>query len=319
MKNKQAVLKIHGISVLIRSDNINFLNYLRNYFNCFIEDVISDSFDLEVLVNIKKGFSISPHYADSKITRKIGDRLGLLDSGEYGFSYREISGQIDFRFNNWTAQADFKKNIFKHFANKVFFRRKRMNDYYYRFIIRYLIQNLVFLKLRESQNLNISSGAAVSVDGKSYLFFGLPGSGKSTIVKKIKEHFGLRSEILTENFILSDSLGNNFIFPEGNKSPSAMSYPVAAGFITGHGQNMIINNINKRQAVDCIRLIDQYTAELPPQSFLSGYGLLNREFLSFLSLVEEGDLKSFDVFSLFVDNGATEFIKYFSDTYVSKQ
>ncbi len=86
----------------------------------------------------------------------------------------------------------------------------------------------------------------------------------------------------------------------------------------GHGQDMIINNINKRQAVDCIRLVDQYTAELPPQSFLSGYGLLNREFLSFLSLVEEGDLKSFNVFSLSIDAGAADFIKYFSDTYVSK-
>ncbi len=192
MKNKQVVLKIHGISVLIRSDNINFLNYLRSYFNCFIESVASDSFDLEVLVNIKKGFSISPHGADSRITRKIGDRLGLLDSGEYGFSYREIGGRIDFRFSSWTAQADFKKNIFKHFANKLFFRRKKMNDYYYRFIIRYLIQNLIFLKLRESQNLIVSSGAAVSIDGKSYLFFGLPGSGKSTIVNKIKEHFDFR-------------------------------------------------------------------------------------------------------------------------------
>lgn len=318
MKNKQLILEVHGVSVLVNSDNINFLNYLRNYFNCFVKESFNGPFDLEISVNIKKWFSFSPHGARNKIVRVVGDRLGLLASGEYSFSYREISGQIDFRGDNWIAQADFRKNIFKHLANKVFFRRKRMNDYYYRFIIRYLIQNLIFLKLRVSKNIIAASGAAVSVDGASHLFFGLPGSGKSTIVKKVKEYLGLRSEILTENFILFDSFGNNFVFPEGNNSPKAMSYPIAAGFIIGHGQDMVINKIDNQQAVNGIRLIDQYTAELPSQSFLSGYGLLDFGYLPFLSLVEEKDLKSFDVFSLFIDNGATEFMKYFSDKYVSR-
>lgn len=318
MKNKQVILEVHGVSVLVSSDNINFLSYLRNYFNCFVREGFNGPFDLEISVNIKKWFSFSPHGVRNKIIRVIGDRLGLLASGEYSFSYREISGQIDFRGDNWLAQADFRKNIFKHLANKVFFRRKRMNDYYYRFIIRYLIQNLIFLKLRASKNIIVASGAAISVDGASYLFFGLPGSGKSTIVKKIKERLASRSEILTENFILFDSLGNSFVFPEGNDFPKVTPYPIAAGFIIGHGQDMIINQIDNQQAVSSIRLIDQYTAELPSQSFLSGYGLLNFEYLPFLSLIEEKDLKSFDVFSLFIDNGTTEFMKYFFDKYVSR-
>jgi hypothetical protein len=314
-KNQKIYLDVYGIKALVFSNNRFLLQYIRDYFNLFIVSEFSNP-DVEVFIYYSPFYSFKPSQKISGgLPLKLAEGLELdRENNILFFSRNELNLRMNFNNPEWIIKATFKKNIFRHIANLLFFKKSKTNESYYRLISRAVIQNPILLKLQK-RGLAIISAASIVYKNKAYIFVGLPGSGKSTVIKKICENLK-GSFIGAENFAVVNET-HFFPFPEVSYSKiDKTSYPIEAIFLIKYGNNFEIRELDKKEAFLKIKSINEYTAELPVHSFLVGLGLGTNHF-DFIAddtalKIAAEENKSFEVV---IDKGADLFLEYFISNY----
>lgn len=304
---------IHGVSLNLSSSNQAFLTYAHNYLRGF-ETASAPEAEINVSVSFLSGFSLR-----LQRTQYAPQRLGTgLDwdavNNTLYVAQREIEARITLT-SPWHAEVTFKKNLFKHIANKLFFAGAQTHERYYRSVIRLIAQQLVFMQLMLRWNVVPLSAAAAELGGKAYIFAGLPGSGKSTLTRALHKKLGAR--ILTENFVLTDG-ERLFPFPEGSASVHAdvQPLPIAEICVLTHGEKFLAYELPREQAYYTLLAINSLTAELPEHSAYGALTLVDPTRWQFLFDADHETLKKLcerhSCMRLVADIGLSKTLEYFS-------
>jgi len=307
----KAIINYLNIAISVYSDDDDFLEYIKKYFS--IDDNQENlQSSVDIVVRFEKGYSLSPRTSvvnDSKII--FGENIGASDERELIFKLNELSVKFNFSEEKlWRISCSFKKVLFKHVANILFFRGFNTYKYYYRIISRMIIQNILFIKLKSTPDCCLLSAAAVSINNKVVIFSGLPGSGKSTLIKFIKDLIP-SAVVMAENYVFIKD-GAVFSFTEGNNKFTSSSFLIDKIFIVSRSDKFEIKNISKDVGVSMLRIVNQYTAEFPEHSPFIGAGFISNNFNHiFLEDNLEKLISNTEVNSLVVDYGLSEFKKYF--------
>jgi len=160
----------------------------------------------------------------------------------------------------------------------------------------------------------IISASAVAIRGRAYIFAGLPGSGKSTIVNKLAKMVP-NAKIITQNYaLISDT--KILSFPEAKIEGLEKEYPVDSIFVTSYGLDFEIKKIGTKEAFSEISAINYFTQELPVNSPLAGLALVD----DFGFMTDDSNLRRISellpVNNLTVDIGGEKFLRYFREHYV---
>ncbi len=251
---------IHGVTVNLTAHNDAFMSFAAQYLRGF-ESEHHKQADINVSVAFLPGSTFKTEHS-SYSPHTLGTGLGW--DSKNNTLYTNAKG-IESRITltePWHAEVRFQKNFFRHLANKLFFAGAKTETNYYRAIIRQILQQLVFMQLANRWNIIALSGAAVKMGNRAFVFAGLPGSGKSTLVQALKKELG--AEILAENFVLTDG-ERLFPFSEG---ACADITPVAINkiYVLTHGEQFAQYQLPREQAYQALKAINLITAELPEQS-----------------------------------------------------
>jgi len=262
---------VHGVNISISSNSKEFIDFTKVYFSGFELPTLSKKPEIASNFEFKAGYDFRLPKRE-KLEQIVSMNTGW-DSSNNRLHTTQREFIIDCYFNEtWTANISFKKNLLKDIANHVFFSGKKTQYNYYRTAIRLVTQQLIFMKLNERGIIPLSA-AACEFQKKSLITVGLPGSGKSTLIKAVSKIFD--SEILTENFVLTDGK-YVYPFPEG---VSKQSKPIELGqiFFLTHGDKFYYKEISKDLTSRLFETVNQMTAELPQHSFFASLLLINPE------------------------------------------
>lgn len=304
-------LKILGNAVSVSSNNIPFLNFVEKYFSGFSVEKAAASNNINLQFNFQPGFSYKLNGQRLKdLDIYWGENYGTdLKNNDFHFCYHETTTRLNLNETTWRGEINFQKNIFKHLANRLFFKGGLTNIHYYRLLTRLIIQNLIFLKTRQSQDLTIISGAGLVINNKAYIFAGLPGSGKSTLIKNLKTKYP-ESEILSENYL---PIINNqvYYFTEGRELNKQNSCPLAQIHVIGHGREHSNRLLSPEEAANKLEAINIFTAELPEQGPLLNY-LLQANGAGKLFSTKINDVATVPCYLSVIDKDALNFLESFA-------
>jgi hypothetical protein len=250
---------IHGVSVAVLTKENGFGNFVKNYLRGFESSPVTEP-DCKIVASFLPGYK-KTFDNDQYAPQTLGSGLGW-DAGNNTLyiSQKEISARITLT-SPWHVEASFQKNFFRHTANKLFFSGSKTQTNYYRSVTRLLLQNIVFIHLAQRWGIVPISAAAIKIGSRAHIFVGLPGSGKSTLVQKIRQE--AKAEIIAENFVLTDG-ERIFPFPEGNSSDISACAINTVHIIT-HGEKFSSYEMPKEQTYHSILSINSLTGELPEQ------------------------------------------------------
>lgn len=304
------VIKVHTITARVHSNDRDFIRYVEDYFNT---GIATGDCDIDINLVFKSGFSWSLQKLFFSTARHLGENIVFNDTTKkFIGAHRELTIEAVLEKDIWRVRGEFQRNFFRHCANLLLFHARR--DHYYRWITRLLIQNLIFMKLRERHSCAFASGAALAIGGRAFCFFGLPGSGKSTLVAALAKAIP-GAEILAENYLVMDKK-LLIPFPEGRLRFSHLAYQIAAGFIISRGEQMSMEMYSYEDACGAVNAINAFTAELPEHSILHTMAIANPLICAlFKNEALEGILKNISIFSCVVDRGALNCVAYFKNTY----
>ena len=159
------------------------------------------------------------------------------------------------------------------------------------------------------------AAAAVVVRDGAYVFAGLPGSGKTTTVKLLKQSFPDIASV-AENYVLVED-GLLLPFPEGIEKVVLKPYPVKALFIVTHGRELVVEKLSAKQAYAEILAINHATAELPIHSLWSSMMMIIPEWqkLAFSEESLRDLLAKIPASYLCVDRYGKKFVDFFDQHY----
>jgi len=319
MKTNSISLNVHGIKAKIISDDYKFLQFVSNYFNYFvIEDKNNNLDDEKPIVFFIKFSKFFSWKLDNKIKDQeinLGEGFAISSKGDFIFKWNELFVKIDWNKENWQTEVLFKRIFFKHLANILFFKKGKTNENYYRIIARLVIQNLIFLKLYQKYQFGFISGAAITINQNAFLFIGLPGSGKSYILKLIVSKFP-QSEIIADNYILFKEK-KVFVFPEGKFIPSRSQYPIKSVFIVSYGKKFNLKKIHLEDGLKIILAINLFTKELLPQSPYVNYLIYNPKFEILLNEHNfiKKILENINIYQVTIDEKGEKFLNFLAQNY----
>jgi len=306
---EKLILNFWGINVCINSNNDAFLDFTKRYFKGFELVTLVSEPVIDLVFNFEKGFRFKVDRKSESLDEFLGEKAGM-QKGSYVFQYQEVDATIKFEDSLWSSEVRFKKNLFKHFANLLFFRGLDTQKHYYRFVVRLIIQNLIFMKIKQGQNKEVLSGAAISVNNEAYVFLGLPGAGKSTLIKQLmKDNPG--AKILTENYVVISG-DRVYFYTEGAGDNCLDSYLIKKLYIISRGAEAVIEKISPENAFSQIIAVNNYTAELPMHGPFAGYILYNPTFMFMLG--NETLQKLLEIIPAYrarIDKDANKFMKLF--------
>ncbi|MEM3394186.1 MAG: class I SAM-dependent methyltransferase, partial [Candidatus Methanomethylicia archaeon] len=288
---------------------------MKNYFNPFIKEKIENNFHLVFKINFLGGFSFNPSTHHKPLSSffpiKVSEGIEFNEKRKsLFFSRKEIFGTLCFSKDIWEVEVNFKRNIFRHLSNVLFFSKKNTINTYYRFIARLIIQNLIFIRLKEKFPLFVLAGAGIVYNNRAYLFSGLPGSGKSTIVEKLTQNLP-SAKIIADNYLLIVE-NRVLIFPERKVKLEADVYPIEKIFIIKHGVKFNVQKIEKENVLIKLLSINHYTHEFPLDDIFSSLPLVSDEFnyLNYVSHLQSIINKN-EFYELTTDPNCDEFLDYF--------
>lgn len=313
---KQVTFEISGISIGITSGNEGFLSFVGKYFSGFVADQVDAEPAIALEFDFPKGYDYK--VGGNRVGNAdvcLGENFGLSQvDGTFMIGQREIIGNFNFSPEQWRGRVSFRKNFFKHAANLLFFKGRDTSNHYYRAITRLVVQNLLFMKLKQQKGIEVISGGAIALDGNAYVFVGLPGSGKSTLLAAIKRNRP-DAEILAENYVMVDG-GKTHSFTEGKESNTDKAYPIRKIYLNAFGNRYQTEKLEPASAYAQITAVNNLTAELPQQSPFAACLLSDQDFGYLLDDQTLRDLLGkVPVERLVVDRGVHEFIQEFLKTY----
>lgn len=316
---KELHLNIHGLPVRVTTDAEPLRDFLSYYFAPFVRTQGGEP-ELDVELVREPGFSL-------KLARRLPELPGSVRYGqdavfdakvrELSVSYREVVLKIQPEGEGFKLQANFQANFIRHLANILFFKGLQTELSYNRVLARLAVQAPTFSLLRRRglpagrQALSVFSGGAIAVGGKAYAFLGLPGSGKSTVLRALSLELP-GSSVLSENFVLVRD-GSVLAFPERPVKLPQLSYPLSGAFVLGRGQDFSVGPVSHAELSAASRAVDAFTAEMPEHGPLSVLPLCFPE----LSPLFEPTAAFPEVpgFRVTVDQNALRFVEYFKATH----
>lgn len=259
----------------INSGSEFFVNYACRYFMGEPENKPAGSRpDIVCHVSFPGSFSfrVDPKREQHNII--LGQEMAAAgDGGPFYFDFRELRGVIKNEGPAVEATVRIRRNLFKYVSRLLFFRKYSPKEYYARLVIRDVIQNLLFVKLQEKKKVEIVSGASIVLDGNAYIFAGLPGGGKTTLVRAIKKA-DANAVVLAENFVLiSDKMA--FAFTEGIWPSVGQGFPIRGVYFIYQGSRMNIRKVSPAEGMSLIDAVNDYTRELPRYGFYAAIALLD--------------------------------------------
>ncbi len=306
--------RIHGLGVRVASGDADFNAFTSRYLAGFESDP-SGGADLEVVVDFASGFSFRPPVGAAGPGETLGmrerwdGRTRMLSVRAGDISYQLSLGQPA------NILASFRPNFFKDLSNRLFFAGSGTAQSYRRAVCRTCVQNPAFLMLAEKSGLGCLSGAAVRVGHQALVIAGLPGSGKSNLIARLKERLG--AEILAENFALvsGDTL---YPFPEGAGSAIA-PLPVSHVLVLSHGPAFSARALGPEQGLLALEAINAATGELPEHSGLASLALVgHQEWLGRSRSAIEQLAARVPVHRLVADPGSHAAVTYIAETYAGR-
>lgn len=303
-------LNFWGVKVRVVANDNSFINFAKKYFQGFEVPELEGESVIDLSFNFQKYYNFKVDRRPAPFDEFLGEKAGMKN-GSYEFQFNEVDAAIKFDNDRWSGNVNFKKNLFKHFANLLFFRGRDTQSHYYRFVTRLIIQNLVFMKLKQDQKMEVLSGAAISINGQAYAFIGLPGAGKSTLIDKLLE-INPEAIVLTGNYVII-SADQVYFYTEGAGDNCLQGYPLKEVHIISRGNGAAIEGIASKQALSQIVAVNNYTAELPMHGPFTAYVLHDTDFEFMLNNdTLQKILETAPAYRSRIDKGANEFIKLFS-------
>lgn len=313
-KTNSIFLNIHDIHIKISSNDASFLEYVQKYFSVFISTE-KHSKDIVCDFSFEKSYSFSVSRTFSNEALLLGEHVSYdKKKSEFSFINREYLAKLLLENKPIIAKTTFKRNIFRHISNRLFFKKEKTNEHYYRIAVRLIIQNLLFMTLKKRVGIGVLSAAAVSIDGKAYVFAGLPGSGKSTIINEIIKHYP-RAEVLAENYVLfkDDTI---YAFPEVGWSPQSLTATIKNIFVVSRGEDLNVSSIEAGDAQRALSGVNDATAELPVHSQFAAYAIIDNQFVIDHYEHELNKLvNAVPVEIIITDKGLVQFMKHFIETH----
>lgn len=311
---KSIFLNVHEVSIKISSNDASFLEYVQKYFSIFLVTETHTQ-DIVCSFNFEAGYSLSVPRIFGNGKLLLGEYVSYdTKKSEFSFINREYLVQLLLEDKPIIAETTFRKNLFRHIANKLFFKKGKTNTHYYRVATRLVIQNLLFVMLKQNAGIGVLSAAAVAIDGKAYVFAGLPGSGKSTIINKIIKHYP-DAEVLAENYVLFKD-NTIYSFPEVGWSPKRLTTEIKNIFVVGRGEELSVTTLATESALIALSGVNDATAELPVHSQFAAYSIINNKFIIdhyMNELRRLTDTVSSEL--LITDKGLSQFMSHFIETH----
>lgn len=307
------IITFGTIRLRCESDSRPFIDFVRNYFQGTAEIAAADH---QITINFLNGWSWK------KTRERSSPEAIILGEGiaydkkrmTLAIAYHELTGAVSFGGESVNVDVSFQRIAYKHVANWLLFKRRGLSEHYFRFICRFVIQNILFMLMCRKKEGEVLSAAAIVYRGRAFVFAGLPGSGKTTAVTTLKRAMpGV--EIAAQNYAI---FKNNMLrpFTEGLSVCAAGTYPIERVFIVAHGPGFESRDIAPSDALARLRFINDATAELPRHSRLGALALVDS---SWQGIMDDDELaalaRTVPVTELVTDQGFEECLRYFIAAY----
>ena len=285
MKLSNHLVDVYGVKVLIKSDDSDFLQFVKENYPCFIKSFNEESVNLKVEFSKKAGIQARKN-KDEMV--KMGEGLfrGEADfywENEFGFS---VCVKM-FGDDNWVIKG-FHFDLLEKRENEEVLKN-------YQRSMRWMIHFPIFSMLDNFQGKRLVHASSISKNGKAIVLAGLNKVGKSSLGRYLfeKEDF----KYIADNFLLTDG-EKVFAFPErGRLSQDAIKalgldangkeivygkhhYQFAeeeiekeakseAIFIVGNEKDLTIQAINNETGNKTLEGMHRYLKEFPEYTFFS--------------------------------------------------
>ena len=203
-------LNIYGLKISVSSNCLKFSSIVRENFNYFLSE---ESGDCDLVVDFRYSRNLFRKESDEPLPSmalvgSTGSRVyvghGLLYVADFNIpGLNIIINTSGGRYSLKAAYRLTKKDI-------VLMRgvtTERLLK-----IARYIIHYPLFQLMREKQQLSFLHASAIENNGKGYVFFGLPGAGKTRCIMELLEKGGFK--FLSDNYILCSENKGILAFPE---------------------------------------------------------------------------------------------------------
>ncbi len=194
-------IDIYWLRILIKTDNIELINFIKKYYNIFLVDKLDD-YDIKINLNKYWYFSKNRQLDDFSDYTTIWDSVKInFNSNKYYFKNQEIKWLFEF-LDNWKIIVNWflKPRKIHHFVNILLQGFDRINKYYNRFIIKSLIHDIIFILLEKKLAINILHATAVTNWINTFIFTWLWWSWKSTLASSFLSKKWYK--ILSDNYCL---------------------------------------------------------------------------------------------------------------------
>lgn len=199
-------VSFHNISILVKTDNQIFVDYLNDYID---QENLEHEYDIEFLYNKKSSF---PNFIKEGY-RKYGSDLHEKNENEF-ITHAGHNLWLKIRIEEKKVSVQVIDKISK---IKSLFGLMRYGKSYkyqrYMYLIRQGILLPAFYMFYKYMNHVTWHASALEIDGKNIAFSGLNGSGKSGLLLYLLNNVE-KSKIISDNYILVEPNGSVLSVPE---------------------------------------------------------------------------------------------------------
>ena len=201
---------VFGTKIKVSSCCLNFISALKeNLF--YFKSRASKECDIEIYfeyINFPFKKDLNKFNEGSVLVCSTGAKVysgeGSISIADFNIPGLSIKAKVD----NWNYTINARYKLSK----KSFILRRTPGPEDFLKISRYLLQYPLFQLMRERKGLFFIHASAIEINGAGYVFFGLPGSGKSRCVMQLLRNEG--AHFISDNFLFFNTSKELFAFPE---------------------------------------------------------------------------------------------------------
>ncbi len=282
-------LDVHGVVVELRTENEEFLEFIRENYSLFLTDSVQNP---DVVVNFnRKGIQRAAQQSSE---------LNHIGNDVY-FANQSLYWENEFGFKILVEQQRSQLEVFAYHQELIEGQEKNERYKNYMRCMRWAMHYPLFTLCQYDRGWGILHAAAVTDGQQTIAFCGLNKMGKSTLATYLCCNQGY--DLLTDNYLLYGNQ-NIYAFPEVlrlserskemfNLTPiwdhkiynkyhispkelgTRLEATVDAFFILSHGEELQVNTLEPKKASETMRNLHTMLAEFPQQGYMAVWPLVS--------------------------------------------